>query len=196
MYCPRCGSSQSEELKFCKGCGANLSAVMQVIDSRSDPNEKFNWNKTWVAEMMLSAEEQERRKVERSLHGIAPAVRRYQEIKAGVITSSIGIALTIFLNVFMEGIAESGKVQPDSAQILIRIWVAGLIPTFVGLALIINGWFVSKRLVELAKRHQPQSNSLDEGQAPGSQRPADATQFAPPSAGFSITEGTTKHLGE
>jgi uncharacterized membrane protein YvbJ len=34
MFCPRCGVNQSEELKFCKSCGANLYAVRQVVDSR------------------------------------------------------------------------------------------------------------------------------------------------------------------
>ncbi len=63
MFCPRCGSSQSEELKFCKACGANLYAVRQVVDTR-ETGEKFDWSKTWVAEMFLSGEEAERRKAE------------------------------------------------------------------------------------------------------------------------------------
>ena len=66
MFCPRCGSNQSEELKFCKVCGANLYAVRQVVDTR-EIGEKFDWSKTWVAEMFLSGEEAERRKVEMEL---------------------------------------------------------------------------------------------------------------------------------
>ena len=50
MFCPRCGSTQSEELKFCKSCGANLSAVRQAVDTR-ETGGKIDWNKTWVAEM-------------------------------------------------------------------------------------------------------------------------------------------------
>ncbi len=63
MYCPGCGSSQSEELKFCKSCGANLSALRQVLATR-ETSEKFDWSKTWVAEMFQSAEEAQRRKAE------------------------------------------------------------------------------------------------------------------------------------
>jgi hypothetical protein len=60
MWCPRCGSSQRnwystqdvlEELTFCKECGANLYAVRQVVDER-EVDEKFDWNKTWVAEIL------------------------------------------------------------------------------------------------------------------------------------------------
>jgi len=31
MLCPRCGSNQSDEVKFCKSCGANLQAVRDVL---------------------------------------------------------------------------------------------------------------------------------------------------------------------
>jgi hypothetical protein len=193
MFCPRCGSSQSEELKFCKSCGANLLAVRQVIDSR-ETEEKFNWGKTWVAEMFLSPEEQERRKAEiERQRGITPEVKRYNEIKAGVITCSVGVGLSIFLYVFMQGI--SGNVRPDAAEIISRIWVAGVIPLFVGIALIINGLFVSKKLVALARQAPPaesKSNLLEGATPKHSLRPAETTEFIPSS--FSVTEETTKHL--
>src|SRR5258705_10984477 len=125
---------------------------MQVVTTR-EPEEKFDWSKTWVQEMFLSAEEKKRRKAEFELQrGITPEVRRYNEIKAGVIVGSVGLALSIFLFVFMGGLIASGKVTPDVAEILSRLWVAGVIPMFVGLALIINGTVVSKKLVELSKR--------------------------------------------
>jgi len=151
MFCPRCGSSQSEELKFCKSCGANLSAVRQVVATR-ETDEKFDWSKTWVAEMFLSGEEAERRKAElERQRGITPEVKRYNEIKAGVITASVGLALAIFLYVFMEGIILGAAIPSDTAEILSRLWIAGVIPLFVGIALIVNGLFVSKKLVEVAR---------------------------------------------
>src|ERR687884_703709 len=152
MFCPQCGSQQSDELKFCKLCGANLLAVRQVVATR-DRDEKFDWSKTWVAEMFLSGEEQKRRKEEMELRrGITPEVKRYKEIKAGVITSSVGIALMIFLYVFMQGIILSGNVPPDGIAILSRLWIAGVFPIFVGAALITNGLFVSKRAAEIARQ--------------------------------------------
>lgn len=190
MFCPQCGSTQSEDLKFCKVCGVNLYAVMQVVAAR-EPEEKFDWSKTWVQEMFLSADEKKRRKeeIERQ-RGITPEIKRYNEIKAGVIVSSVGIALAIFLFVFMGGLIANSKVSQDAAEILSRLWVAGVIPLFVGLALITNGIVVSRKLVEAAKRGQ---EGLEELANPPSLRPADTGGF--PSTPFSVTEQTTKHLG-
>src|SRR5260370_396638 len=122
MFCPRCGSNQSEEVKFCKACGANLFAVRQVIDA-PETGRKFDWSKTWVAEALLSEGERERRKEElERQRGITPEVKRVTEIKAGVITASVGVAVAIFLNVLMTGVIIGAKVPPEAVEILSRIW--------------------------------------------------------------------------
>ena len=193
MFCPRCGSNQNDDLKFCKTCGANLHAVRQAVDVR-ESEEKFDWGKTWVAEMFLSEQERKRRKEEfnRQL-GMTPEVRRYNEIKAGVITSSVGLALAIFLYVFMQGIILGGKIPQDTAEILSRVWIAGVIPLFVGIALMINGLVVSKKLVEVLKQSEQKGpNILESANEPKSLRPADTNEFIP--ANFSVTEETTQHL--
>lgn len=194
MFCPRCGSNQDDELRFCKLCGANLYAVKQVVDSKQT-DEKFNWNNTWVADMFASSAEQIRRQKElERLQGITPETKRYNEIKAGVITGSVGVALTIFLFVFMQGIIVGGKVPHDTAEILARIWVAGLIPVFVGLALIFNGYFVSRKMVEAAKREAARdTGELSSGPTDTpALKPANTTEFVP--TRFSVTEDTTRHL--
>jgi len=63
MFCPRCGSIQAEDLKFCKACGANLYVVRQVFDSR-ETGGKFDWSKTWVADMFMLSHEALRRQEE------------------------------------------------------------------------------------------------------------------------------------
>ena len=196
MFCPRCGSVQSEDLNFCKVCGANLAAVKQAVDLREpEAEQKFDWTKTWVAEMFMSADEQKRRKAEMERQrGITPEIRRYNEIKAGVIVSSVGIAVAIFLFVFMGGLVASGNVTPETAEILSRLWIAGVIPLFVGISLIINGVVVSKKLVEAAQRDAQMGPERLEGEANRpSLRPADTNEFSP--SPFSVTEQTTKHLG-
>jgi hypothetical protein len=199
VYCPQCGSSQSDELKFCKTCGANLHAVRQAVATRGE-EEKFDWSKTWVAEMFLSEAERNRRneEIERR-RGITPEVKRYNEIKAGVITACVGLGIMIFLNVFMEGIILSGSAGSGDAEILRRVWISGIIPFFVGLALIINGLFVSKRQAEVARRFmQAAPDSLNQSPdslkaaQPNSLRPADTSEIIPPD--FSVTDSTTRHL--
>ena len=191
MLCPRCSSNQSDDVKFCKFCGANLQAVRDALENR-EPGNKFDWSNTWVAEMFQSGQAAELRKLEMERRmGITPEVKRYNEIKAGVITSSVGVGLAIFLFVFMQGLL--GSVSPQAAEILTRIWIAGVIPFFVGIALIVNGLVVSKRMVEIQERELRKANSL-EGEA-ATQRalqPADTNEFIP--TGFSVTEQTTRHL--
>ena len=190
MICPRCSSNQTDEIKFCTACGANLEAVREALE-RPEAVKKFEWNDTWVAEMFMSGKAAQRRKqeMERAM-GITPEIKRYQEIKAGVIVSSIGIALAIFLFIFMQGVA--GHVKPEDAEIIRRIWIAGIIPFMVGLALIINGLFISKKQVEIQNRNEREPIPLEEGATPRSLRPADTSQFIP--TGVSVTEGTTRHL--
>lgn len=192
MFCPRCGSNQSEDLKFCKLCGANLYAVRQVVDDR-EIGEKFDWNKTWVTEMFLSAEEKKRRKEElERQRGITPEIKRYTEIKTGVIIASVGLAVAIFLYVFMEGLILAGKVSSDNAEILSRLWIAGVIPLFVGIAFMVNGFFVSKKMIEEIARRTSETSPVLPDTSPDSLPNADATEFI--STRFSVTEDATKHL--
>jgi len=196
MFCPQCGISQGEDLRFCKQCGANLHAVRQAVATR-DAGGKIDWSKTWVAEMFLSERERKRREQElERQRGITPEVKRYNEIKAGVITSSVGVALMIFLAVLMEGIVLGGKVPHDTAEILSRVWVVGVLPFFVGLALLINGLVVSKKLVAARERalraDSKTRDALEPNATPLPLQPANTTEFVP--AGFSVTEDTTKHL--
>ena len=192
MFCPRCGSTQDDQLSFCKSCGANLFAVRQVVDTR-DVGKKFDWSNTWVAEMFMSGEEAVRRKMEiERQQGLSPEVRRYNEIKAGVITGFAGVGVTILLFALMRGIVVGGNVSEAAAEILSRLWVVGFIPVLVGLALVINGLFVSKKIVELRKNANTDSSLGPGGPNPQLLRSADTNEFIP--SQFSVTEDTTKHL--
>ena len=187
MICPRCSSNQGDDIKFCTSCGANLQAVRDALDA---PDAKFNWNNTWVAEMFMSGQANELRKKEMERRmGITPEVKRYDEIKAGVIVSSIGIGVSIFLYFLMHAIANQ---EPRDAEILRSVWMAGIIPFMIGIALIINGVVVSKKMVEVMAREREKSKSLDEGPAPRGLRSPDTSEFVP--ANFSVTDQTTRHL--
>lgn len=191
MLCPRCGTNQSDEMKFCKVCGANLEAVRHALTS-PETGKKFDWSDTWLAEMFRSGQAAELHKLEMERQmGITPEVKRYVEIKAGVITASVGLGVAIFLAIFMEGLL--GNVTPQAAQILSRVWIAGVIPFAVGMALIINGLVVSKKIVEAQRREMDKNKELGgEVGDPRSLRAANTNEFIP--TGFSVTEQTTRHL--
>ena len=197
MFCPKCGSSQSDDLRFCKQCGSNLAAVRTAV---SDPEsvEKFDWSKTWVAEMFMSGEEAARRQAEMDrLQEVTPETKRLNEIKGGVVTLSVGIAVTILLFVLMNGIIAGGRVSDTAIEILSRVWVAGLIPIFVGAALIFNGMFVSKRATRPPQFRSSAPGAggttrLDQPSASEFLPPADTNELFP--AGFSVTDETTRHL--
>ena len=192
MFCPKCGATQNDELRFCKLCGANLFAVRQAVDTGATP-ETFDWSKTWVAEMFMSPHELKRRKEEAErLRGITPEIKRNNEIKAGIITGCVGIGIAIFLFFFMQGIILGG-VKENTAEILSRLWIAGVLPLFVGIALIINGVFVSKRLLNNTGRDSENSpRNLKGNLDTNSLGPADTTGVIPSS--FSVTEDTTQQL--
>ncbi|HJS23558.1 MAG TPA: zinc ribbon domain-containing protein [Pyrinomonadaceae bacterium] len=189
MLCPRCSSNQNDDIKFCTSCGANLQAVREALETPE--GKKFEWSNTWVADMFMSGQIAEMRKLEMERRmGITPEVKRYNEIKAGVIVSSVGFGLAVFLHIFMQGIA--AQAAPHAAEILTRIWVVGIIPFMVGIALIINGMVVSKRIVEAQERALKEGKALDEGTGVRGLRPADTNEFVP--TNFSVTDQTTRHL--
>ena len=197
MFCPQCGISQNDELRFCNKCGANLYAVRQVVLTR-ETNDKFDWNKTWLTEMFLSQSERKRREEEIEIQrGITPEIKRYQEIKAGVITACVGLGAMIFLYVLMQGVILSGNADAKDAEILSRIWVIGIVPLMIGIGLMINGLVVSKKLIETMQRNLQDKTSPSPGALGNSTRPfslnsSDATEFVPPD--FSVTEDSTKRL--
>lgn len=186
MFCPSCGIQITTDIKFCKNCGANLRSVREAMTARG---EQFDWSKTWVAEMFMTEEERERRR------GITPEQKRNNELRAGVITTAAGIGAMIFLYFFLGTIArvEGGK----DAEILSRVWLAGIVPFFVGLALLFNGLFLRKR--ELPS---PQQDFRPSYQQPPIQElpPAKTTDQllleAERNIASSVTEHTTAHLPE
>jgi hypothetical protein len=139
MFCPGCGFQVNDDLKFCRQCGAKLYNVRDAMSSRST-GEKFDWSRTWWAGMMYSAEELER------MRGVTPEEqrlneerRRLNEIKGGIITSSIGVGVMIAFYFFFGAVAR--HADPKAAEIVSNLWLLGIIPTLIGAGLLINGFF-------------------------------------------------------
>jgi hypothetical protein len=196
MFCPQCGSTQSDELNVCKSCGANLQALRRVMATREE-DPKFDWSKTWVAEMFMSGEEAVKHQAEiERLQGLTPEIKRLREIKAGVITASVGLALMLILAVLMGGIIASGRVSDAAAEILSRLWIAGVLPFLIGAALIINGVFVSKRSAGEDNQDTETNTKELEGSTASAYLPASETNDLASPGPFSVTDDTTRHLEE
>lgn len=181
MFCPNCGTQVTESLKFCKQCGANLLGVREAM-TRGGGN--FDWGKTWVAEMLLSEDERERKR------GVTLEEKRYNEIKAGVITAVAGLGGMIFFLLFMPAVAQN---EPQDAHILTRLWVIGLVPLLIGLSIIFNGVFLSRKIIEIRSRQLrgvPDTGDLNEPHSVASLPESAAT----PGPAFSVVETTTRPI--
>jgi hypothetical protein len=203
MFCPGCSLQVNDDLKFCRSCGANLRGVREAMTSRST-GEKFDWSKTWWAEMIYSPEELERRR------GITPEEKRLNEekkrldeIKGGVITTLVGLGMMISFYFFFGAVAKN--IPPHDAEIVRNLWLLGIIPTLIGAGLLINGFFISRRLVKLKEEltraamsatqppiAHPTANPNALGAKTTDQLIVDAAQ----PAGYSVTEDPTAHLPE
>ena len=159
-----------------------------------DAEGEFDWSKTWVAEMFMPAEEavKHQARIEK-LQGITPEIKRRREIKAGIITGSVGLGLMILLFVLMGGIIASGRVSDAAAQILARLWIVGVLPLLIGAALVFNGIFVSKRGELPAEKMTVEPEEL-EPPAPRNYLSGADTNDLATNVPFSVTDRTTRHL--
>jgi len=146
----------------------------------------FDWGKTWVAEMLLSEEERERKR------GVTLEEKRYNEIKAGIITAVAGLGAMLFFLLFMPAVAQN---ESKDAHILLRLWVTGLVPFLIGLAIIFNGVFLSKRIIEIKNRKLP--GSPETGDLSDPTRVASLSDNASAAIpAFSVVETTTRPIPE
>lgn len=187
MYCPSCGTETSDQTKYCTKCGVNLRRLRGLLGKGgASVREESDWQRATLEDW--KADREERRKK-------TPEEKRLNEIKAGVITSSVGLGVMIFLNILFDTIANAAP--GIGADILRSLWALGLVPFLIGLGITFNGLFVSKRIVEL-KRQQERKDQL----APLFSAPATSpvARLVEPSqspiSDFSVTETTTTKLRE
>jgi hypothetical protein len=187
MYCPSCGTEASDQTKYCTKCGVNLRRVRGVLGKGgASVREGDNWQRATLEDR--KAEREEKRKK-------TPEEKRLNEIKGGVITSSVGLGVMIFLSLLFDAIAST--IDGQASNILRSLWVVGLIPFMVGMGLLINGLFVSKRIVDLRRQQEPKGRQAPLFSAPETSPVARLVEPSQsPISDFSVTETTTTKLRE
>src|SRR5262247_1061339 len=188
MFCPGCGFQVSDDLKFCKQCGANLRGAREAMTS-SSTEEKLEWNKTWKE----SLPEEARKRLYPT-----PEEKRLTEIKEGVITIFTGVGAMIFLYFFFEAVA---KKAVNGADIIRSLYWLGIVLVLIGAGMIFNGLFISQRLVK-PKEQQTRPSPFESSAEAANPivDPAKTTDQlvvdAALSGGASVTDDPTLHLIE
>ena len=195
MYCPSCGSDERQPSQYCRVCGVDLRGVRQTLE-RPDS----------ITASAISARQQislaiaERiRQVEtgKDLEHIAedvlpqiekflesPEERRLRRIRAGLMTTAIGLAATLGALIV---VLNDGEYVP--------MLVLPIILFMVGVGIMVNGfWFTLPR----KQFPEPDLNSLQPEmfELPQRQITQNISPAYPPLTNSSVTEHTTHHLRE
>lgn len=201
MYCPTCGTENQSNVKFCRRCGMNLSALFgrlqqpsnrsdeQVTRARlaqtlmrkieeTDPNAHSIWGEPLLPKLVRQLEELTR----------TPEEQRQRYIRQGMITTGVGTGVSVFLYLLANALIGGGLIPDQVVPVMEVIWANGLIPLMIGLMMWAYGlFFVKTSPVAGAARKagEPLSNSL----------PGEASSLAEPLEPIgSVTEHTTRHL--
>ena len=190
MYCPSCGTEVSDQTKYCTKCGVNLRRVRGVLGKGgASVNKGDDLAPLWL-EARRARNEARKKKT--------PEVKRLEEIKAGVITSSVGFGLMVFLSLLFNAIAST--IEGPGGNILRSLWAVGLIPFLIGLGILFNGLFVSKRIADLKRQQERNDQQSPLFSAPNTLDTSPVARLVEPSqspiSDFSVTETTTTKLRE
>jgi hypothetical protein len=193
MFCPSCGTETNDQTKYCTKCGINLRNVKEAMVDDKKQKGSFHdveahglhshqgWPWWWAMAMKESQK--------------SPQEKRIHEIKTGVITSCVGLSITIFLFFLLNAV--SIGLDFKVRAILHAVPFAGIIPFLIGLGIIFNGLFLSKRLVDV-QREQEQANKQPLFSTVPETAPVHrlSESYQTPVADFSVTEPTTIKMRE
>jgi zinc-ribbon domain len=170
MYCPKCGAQNTEEAKFCRACGTDISLVPQAV--AGVPAERLTSENVGLHERRRRRRERERES-------------RPVTIERAVRSLFMGLAF-IFVAFAARTWAPAGNIW----------WFWMFIPAF---GMLSDGVSTYLRLAEEKKKQQtaPPFYTPPPTAVPHVPRVAELPQrntgemIPPPS----VTEGTTRHLG-
>lgn len=202
MYCPSCGSEERQLSQYCRACGTDLRVVRNSLErpdaitaSAVSAREQIGLAVADQIRQLRSGKDLEHvaedvlPSFEKFLE--SPEERRLRRLRAGVITASIGFALSL---VFLLAALEKTDFFP--------LMLPGFITFMVGIGMIVNGllFTVPRKELPFTSYEAFGQQMLDSQQnRTGYEAPVptnltnELAPGAPPQLA-SITEHTTHHL--
>lgn len=184
MFCPKCGTKNPEDGKFCRSCGADLAGVSAALGG-AVPAKSDDWGMgDWAGNAGAAHihHEAKRRKDPNEIYG--------DSIRS--IISGVGF-LIVSMALLITGVA-GGKAW----------WWAMLFPAFTFLAKGISDLMKSRRMTQTQQQVNfvpPAGNAIGSNQSNNALPPQQADFIAPDSryktgdlVPPSVTDSTTRHL--
>jgi hypothetical protein len=144
MYCPSCGTEERNTSQFCRACGTDMRILRTALQkpdaitvSATSAREEIGRAIATKIQTLKSANDLKKvaeevlPEVEKFLE--SPAEKRLRRLRTGVITSAVGLGVTVIL-LF-------GKITILPLAIL--GWSGGLLIFLIGLGVILNGLLFS-----------------------------------------------------
>jgi len=189
MFCPSCGANEDQPIQFCRSCGSSFRPQVDAVTSSAinareeigramaDKIREFESSKDIkrIAEDVLP-------ELEKFLE--SPAEKRLRRIRNGTIVSFVGIGAVVAFVII--------AIASNDPRLL-RGAAAGAVAFCVGLALVINGYLHS--VPKDAAAQESASSGFDMSSLSSATSDLKLPGGEPPRP-FSVTEGTTTHLGE
>ena len=196
MYCPSCGSDERQPSQYCRVCGTDLRAVRATLERPDSITASAISARQQISLAIADRirQVQKAKDLEHIAEDVLPQIekflespeeRRLRRIRAGLITTAIGLGATI--GAFMLAM---NKVD------MIPLIAPMLVLFFVGVGVLINGlWFT------LPRKQLPQADWDQLPQEKPEAAPRTTMQnLSAPAAPYqslpssSVTEHTTHHL--
>lgn len=182
MFCPKCGSKNPEDGKFCRSCGTDLGNVSAAL-SGNLPAKSDDWDwGDWGGNAGTA-----------HIHHEAKRRKDPNEVYADSIKSIIsGIGfLIVSIVLFATGVA-GGRAW----------WWAMLFPAFAFLSKGISDYFKYKKIEQSRVGFSSQASNVIGSSGPNSALPPQQEQYIAPESRYktgdlvppSVTDSTTRHL--
>jgi len=198
MFCPSCGIEERQLSQYCRTCGTDLRVVRMGLEkpdtiTASAASARDEIGRAVAAKIREMDDSHDlKRMAEDVLPEIekfleSPQERRLRRLRAGTITSAVGLGAMIMFTVV------SAATHQDEVAVMIG---AGAVAFLIGLGILINAWLFTLPPKQIPSHTQDalSSNALDQWPESANAVRPELTTAQPLQPPLSIIEHTTHRL--